>query len=59
MEFKVSKPGVPVAVGQRLTNTGTSMEPNGTATNCDVQLQANQNSYKPTTPTGPPGPTNT
>src|SRR5437773_3756532 len=32
------------------------MEPNGTATNCNVQLQTNQNGYKPTTPTGPSGP---
>ena len=56
LKFKVPKPGVPVAAGQRLTITGTSMEPNGTATNCNVQLQTNQNGYKPTTPTGPPGP---
>jgi hypothetical protein len=56
LKFDVPKPGVPVAAGQRLALTGTSMEPNATATNCNVQLQTNQNGYKPTTPTGPLGP---
>jgi hypothetical protein len=56
LKFEVPKPGVPVPAGQSLTVNGTSMQSNSTATNCNVQLQTNQNGYKPTTPTGPPGP---
>jgi len=56
LKFEVPKPGVPVPAGQPLTVKGISMQPNSTATNCNVQLKTNQNGYKPTTPTGPPGP---
>lgn len=50
LKFKVPKPGVPVAAGQPLMVTGTSMQPNGTATNCNVQLQWLQTNYANGTP---------
>ena len=56
LKFNVPKHGVLVPAGQPLTVTGTSMASNSTATNCNVQLQTNQNGYIPTTPMGPPGP---
>lgn len=54
--LKFTVPKTTVAVGERLTVTGTSMAPNATATNCNVQLQTNQDGYQPVIGTGPAGP---
>jgi hypothetical protein len=54
--LKFTVPKNAVAVGERLTVTGTSMAPNATAANCNVQLQTNQDGYQPVTGTGPAGP---
>lgn len=53
LKFKVPKGTVPV--NQPLVVNGTSMAPNATHTNCNVQIQTNGAGYGPVTPTGPPG----
>lgn len=52
LKFKVPKS---VAADQTVTIVGTSMAPNSTNTNCNVQFQTNQGGYQPVTPLGPTG----
>src|SRR5216684_8818653 len=49
------KQGQQVPAGSFLTVTGTSTPSNATHTKCNVQLQTNQNGYKPVSPLGPAG----
>src|SRR2546426_9312769 len=49
------KQGQQVQAGSFLTVTGTSTPSNATHTKCNVQLQTNQNGYKPVSPLGPAG----
>jgi hypothetical protein len=49
------KQGQQVPAGSFLTVTGISTPSNATHTKCNVQLQTNQNGYKPVSPLGPAG----
>jgi hypothetical protein len=47
--------GEKIPSGSFLTVTGTAAPSNATHTKCNVQLQTNQNGYKPVSPLGPSG----
>src|SRR6266567_1271832 len=47
--------GEKISAGSFLTVTGTAAPSNATHTKCNVQLQTNQNGYKPVSPLGPAG----
>jgi hypothetical protein len=47
--------GEKIPAGSFLTVTGTAAPSNATHTKCNVQLQTNQNAYKPVSPLGPAG----
>jgi hypothetical protein len=47
--------GQKVPAGSFLAVTGTSMPSNATHTKCNVQVQTNQQGYKPVIPLGPSG----
>src|ERR1700693_1927522 len=47
--------GEKIPAGSFLTVKGTAAPSNATHTKCNVQLQTNQNGYKPVTPLGPQG----
>jgi hypothetical protein len=47
--------GQKVPAGSFLAVTGTSMPSNATHTKCNVQVQTNQQGYKPVSPLGPAG----
>ena len=49
------KQGQQVPAGSFLQVIGTSTPSNATHTRCNVQLQTNQNGYKPVSPLGPAG----
>ena len=49
------KQGQQVPAGSFLPVIGTSTPSNATHTKCNVQLQTNQNGYKPVQPLGPAG----
>jgi len=52
--LKFTAPKGTLSAGSPVTVTGTSMQPNATKTNCNVQFQTNQAGYLPVTPQGPP-----
>jgi hypothetical protein len=53
LRMNTPKPGQKVPVGSFLTITGESTPSNATHTRCNVQLQINQQGYKPVTSLGP------
>ena len=55
--LRISSPdqGEKIPAGSFLTVTGTAAPSNATHTKCNVQLQTNQNGYKPVSPLGPAG----
>src|SRR3989441_2072983 len=55
LKIFIPKQGQQVPAGSFLTVTGTSTPSNATHTKCNVQLQTNQNGYKPVSPLGPAG----
>lgn len=55
LHLNTPKPGQNVPVGSFLTVTGESTPSNATHTKCSVQLQINQQGFKPVTPMGPGG----
>ncbi len=55
LRMNTPKPGQKVPVGSFLTITGESTPSNATHMRCNVQLQINQQGYKPVTPLGPGG----
>jgi hypothetical protein len=55
LRMNTPKPGKKIAAGSFLTITGESTPSNATHTRCNVQLQINQQGYKPVTPLGPSG----
>lgn len=55
LHMNTPKPDQKVPVGSILTVTGESTPSNATHTRCSVQLQINQQGYKPVTPLGPGG----